>query len=189
MFSSVLPTSNFVLQNYLCRMNLEYKHLLPDNFSPESRVWIYQSNRLLMLSEVLDAETLVEEFCQGWLSHGADVSAYGNIFFGQFLVLMADETKTGVSGCSTDSSVRFVKDLGQKFGVDFFDRSNLAFVVKDKIELLPLSQAGYAFQNGFVNGDTLYFNNTVLNKQQLETKWIVPVKESWLAKRYSLAVS
>ena len=167
-------------------MNFEYKHLLPDNFSPDSRLWIYQANRLLTLSEVLEAETLVQEFCEGWLSHGADVAAYGNIFFGQFLVLMADESKTGVSGCSTDSSVRFVKGLGEQFSVDFFDRGNLAFIVKDKIELLPLRQVNYAFQNNFITGDTLYFNNTVLNKQQLETSWIIPVKDSWLAKRFSI---
>src|SRR5215204_6806096 len=121
-------------------MNLEYKHLLPDNFSDDSRVWIYQSSRLFTLSEALEIESLLNKFTAEWRSHGAEVDAYGNLFFGQFIVLMADETRAGVSGCSTDSSVRFVKGLEQKFGIDFFDRNNLAFVVKDKIQILPLSQ-------------------------------------------------
>jgi hypothetical protein len=43
---------------------------------------------------------------------------------------MVDERKAGVSGCSTDSSVRFIKSLGEKYKVDFFNRTNLAFVVK-----------------------------------------------------------
>ncbi len=68
-----------------------------------------------------------------------------------------------------------------------FDRQNLAFVVKDKIELLPLNQLDYAVENNFINANTLYFNNTVLSKKELEDKWIIPVKESWLAKRLSLA--
>lgn len=170
-------------------MNFEYKHLLPEDFAPQSRVWVYQGSRMMSLTEVLDAEALVQEFCAGWLSHGAEVAAYGNIFFGQFLVLLADETKTGVSGCSTDGSVRFVKELGEKFGIDFFNRSNLAFVVKDKVQLLPLNQVEYAFQNGFITGDTLYFNNTVLTKEALENNWIIPVKKSWLANRFSLPVS
>ncbi|HVG14261.1 MAG TPA: hypothetical protein VM935_04840 [Chitinophagaceae bacterium] len=164
-------------------MNLEFKHLLPDHFPPHSKVWIYQSNRLLRLSEALEAEELIAQFCVDWRTHGAKVEAYGNLFFGQFLILMADESSAGVSGCSTDSSVRFVKELGQKFSVDFFDRTNLAFVVKDKVELLPLSQATYAFQNNFITEDTLYFNNTITNKDGLENKWIIPVKESWLAKK------
>lgn len=164
-------------------MKMEYKNLLPDSFSKESRVWVYQASRLLTIAEALEAEDLIKEFCEDWESHGADVDAYGNLFFGQFLILLADETRAGVSGCSTDSSVRFVKGLEQKFGIDFFDRNNLAFVVKDKIQLLPLSQLKYGFENGFITPDTLYFNNTVLNKEQLENNWIIPIKNSWLAKR------
>lgn len=164
-------------------MNPEYKELLPENFSPESKVWIYQSSRLFTLSEALDLESLLNKFAAEWRSHGAEVNAYCNLFFGQFVVLMADETQAGVSGCSTDSSVRFVKELGQQFGVDFFNRTNLAFMIKDKIQLLPMNQLQYAFDNGFITGDTLYFNNLVQTKEQLENNWIIPVKNSWLAGR------
>ncbi len=167
-------------------MNLDYKQLLPQNFAPESRVWVYQSSRLFLLSEALEIEELLNKFTAEWRSHGADVEAYGNLFFGQFLVLMADETRAGVSGCSTDSSVRFVEESGERFGVDFFNRTNLAFVVKEKIQLLPMSQLSYAVQNFFIDGDTLYFNNLVQTKRELEEKWIVPVKESWLAKKINL---
>ena len=167
-------------------MKLEYKYLLPGSFSKDSKVWVYQANRLLSIAEALEAEELITEFCKDWKSHGADVDAYGNLFFGQFLVLMADETRAGVSGCSTDSSVRFVKSLEQKFNINFFDRTNLAFVVKEKIQLLPVNQLKYAFENNFIDADTLYFNNTVLNKEQLENNWIIPVKNSWLAKKLSL---
>ena len=169
-------------------MNLEYKYLLPGSFADVSKVWVYQASRQFTLSEALEAEELINQFCAEWRSHGADVQAYGNLFFGQFLVLMADETKAGVSGCSTDSSVRFVKELEHKFTVDFFDRNTLAFVVKDKIELLPLNQLAYAFQNGFITADTLYFNNTVLNKEQLEHNWLIPIKESWLVTRLKTAI-
>lgn len=167
-------------------MNLEFKNLLPDNFSDNSRVWVYQSSRLLSLPEALDAEELINNFVAEWHAHGASVKAYGNLFFGQFLILMADETDTTVSGCSTDSSVRFVKDLGQKFGVDFFNRSMLAFVINDKLQQLPLGQLAYAVHNNFITPDTLYFNNTVLTKKDLENNWLVPVKNTWLAQRLKL---
>ena len=143
-------------------MNFEYKHLLPDHFSPTSRVWVYQSNRLFSLSEALEIEAVVNDFCQQWQSHGAEVNAYGNLFFGQFLILMTDETQVAVSGCSTDSSVHFVKQLGDRFKVDFFNRSNLAFIIKHKIQVLPLNQLTYAVDHNFINGETLYFNNTCL---------------------------
>lgn len=175
-------------------MTLEYKYLLDNNFHPESRVWIYQSSRLFSLSEALEIEILLKEFTAGWLSHGVPVKGVGYLFFGQFIILMADETTTGVSGCSTDSSVRLIKQIEQRFAVDLFDRNALAFVVKGKsdedgIQLLPLQQLKYAIENGFIVADTLFFNNVVQSKQDLENHWIIPVKHSWLARRFSFSES
>lgn len=162
-------------------MNLEYKHLLPDNFSPVSKVWVYQSTRLFTLHEALEIESLLNKFSSEWRTHGEEVYAYCNLFFGRFVVLMADETHAKVGGCSTDSSVRFVKELGQKFNVDFFNRTNLAFLINDKIQVIPMNQLHYALDNYFINHDTLYFNNLVSTREQLENNWIVPVKGSWIS--------
>jgi hypothetical protein len=166
-------------------MKLEYAQLLPPNFHPASRVWIYQSSRLFTIGEALEIEDLLHEFVANWHSHGAKVKGYANLLFGQFVIIMADETAAGVSGCSTDSSVRLIKTIEERFKVDMFDRQNLAFVVKEKIQLLPLSQLKYAVENNFINAETLYFNNLVQTKEELTHKWMIPVKESWLAKRLS----
>ena len=164
-------------------MNFEYKHLLNKDFHADSRVWVYQSSRIFSLSEAFDIEEKLNAFTANWLSHGTPVKGEAHLFFGQFIVLLADETATGVSGCSTDTSVRLIKDIEQRFDVTLFDRLSLAFIVKDKVELLPLSQLPYAAENGFVNGDTLYFNNLVQTKAELESNWIIPVKNSWLARK------
>ena len=175
-------------------MNLDYKHLLDNNFHPDSRVWVYQGSRVFSLNETLEFEELLKEFTVQWKSHGTPVKGEAHLFFGQFIVLIADETATGVSGCSTDSSVRLVKDIEQRFKVNMFDRTTLAFVVKDKpdsyrVELLPLPHLQHAFDNGFIDADTLYLNNLVQTKEELESKWIVSVKDSWLANKISLAKS
>jgi hypothetical protein len=99
---------------------------------------------------------------------------------------MADEKATGVSGCSTDSSVRLIKEIEQLYKVSMFDRQTLAFVRNDKIELLPLNQLQYAFDNGFLQAETIYINNLVQTKEELEQNWLIPVKESWLAKRIKM---
>jgi hypothetical protein len=164
-------------------MKLEYKHLIPEDFHSTSRVWIYQSSRLFSLSEALQIEDLLNDFVQRWNTHGVPVKGYANLLFGQFVVLIADETATGVSGCSTDSSVRVIKQIEQQFGVNMFDRQTLAFVVKDKVQLLPLTQLNYAATNGFINPDTLYFNNLVATKEELSNNWLIPVKQSWLSSR------
>lgn len=165
-------------------MNLAYKHLLNNNYHPDSRVWVYQANRVFSLSEALEIEAMLETFTSQWKSHGTPVKGEAHLFFGQFVILLADETATGVSGCSTDSSVRLIKDIEQQFGVSMFDRTSLAFVVKDKIQVLPMSQLQYAADNGFITADTIYVNNLVQTKGELEEQWLVPVQSSWLGKKY-----
>lgn len=164
-------------------MNTDFISHLPENFSGSSRVWIYQSSRIFSLAEAFALEDMLNDFVRSWKSHGDQVKAFGNLFFGRFIVLIADESQTTVGGCSTDSSVHFIKDIEQKFNVDLFNRQMLAFIVKEKIELIPLSQFNYAVENGFIDENSLYFDNTVLTKAEMEARWITPVKNSWLATR------
>src|ERR1700748_3086752 len=116
-------------------MNFEYKHLLNEDFHPDSRVWVYQSSRLFTMSEALQIEEMINQFSQNWLSHGVPVKGAAHLFFGQFVVLMADETATGVSGCSTDSSVRLIKEIEKTFQVQLFDRLTLAFQRDGKTQM------------------------------------------------------
>lgn len=164
-------------------MNTDFVSHLPADFNGSSRVWIYQSSRLFGLAEAFSLEDMLNDFVGSWKSHGDQVKAFANLFFGQFIVLIADESQTTVGGCSTDSSVRFIKEIEKRFNVDLFNRQMLAFIIKEKIELIPLSQINYAFENGFIDEHTLYFDNTVLTKAEMEKRWITPVKNSWLASR------
>jgi hypothetical protein len=167
-------------------MNLDFKKNISEDFNDNSRVWIYQSNRQFSTNEALEIEQVLNSFASNWKSHGTPVKGYASLFFGQFIVLMADETGTGVSGCSTDSSVHLIKSIEEKYNAQMFDRQSLAFVIKDKIQLIPLSQLEYALENNFITAHTLYFNNTVLSKEEMIEKWITPLKDSWLAKRLPL---
>ena len=108
------------------------------------------------------------------------MKGFGKLFFNQFIILIADETASGVSGCSTDSSVRLIKEIENKFDVDLFNRQNLAFFNGENIIKIPLSKLNEAVSGNFINPETIYFNNVVLSKKELEEKWIIELKDSWL---------
>lgn len=165
-------------------MNLSYQELIPNEFADNSRVWIYQSNRIFSLSEALEIEKILESFLADWKAHGNPVKGFANLFFGQFIIILADETNTVVSGCSTDSSVRLIKAIEEAFKVNLFDRTQMAFYMNDKIQLLPISQVEYAITNEFIQPTTLFFDNSVGTKKELLHRWIVPIQHSWLGKRY-----
>ena len=160
-----------------------YTDLLPADFNANSRVWIYQSERAFTETETSQINGSWDEFTAQWTSHGAKIKGFGKVFFNQFIVLMADETASQVSGCSTDSSVRVIKKIEADFQVSLFNRQLLAFMIDDKIELIPLAEAKKAYEINIIHADTLYFNNTVLHKKEFEEKWIIPLKNSWLQNR------
>jgi len=164
-------------------MNFNYREWLPEEFDASSRVWIYQSDRLFNTTESGEIENLLHDFTKSWNSHGIPVKGFARLFFGQFIILMADERASMVSGCSTDSSVHLIKEIQKRFGVQLFDRQLLAFYVEDKVQLLPLQQLSFAVKSGFIQSETLYFNNTVLTKSEMIHRWIIPVKDSWIASK------
>ena len=164
-------------------MNINYREIIPRDFADDSRVWIYQGDRSFTESEIKEIDRALKEFAAKWNSHGDKVKGFAGLFFGQFIIFMADETATGVSGCSTDSSVRLVKSIGQQYQASLFERHQLAFLIQDKTTIIELNKFGQAVEDKLINGDTPYFNNTVLSKKEFLEKWIIPVKESWLGKK------
>jgi hypothetical protein len=161
-------------------------NLLPAHFADESKVWIYQSSRPFSDKEEAEINEQLHQFYTQWLSHGAPVKGWAKLLFRQFVIVMADETGTNVSGCSTDSSVRVIKSMERQYKVNFFDRMAITFLVKDKTEMLPFGQVQYAIDKGFINKDTLTFNNIPVTKKELLENWIVPLSKSWLAGRIAL---
>ena len=164
-------------------MTPKFTHLLPNDFHPDSRVWIYQSDRSFTEQEQIEIDELLKQFTDSWTSHGAKVKGFGKLIFNQFIVLMADETASGVSGCSTDSSVRLIKEIENTYEADLFNRQNLAFFVGENIIQIPLSKLNEAISSNLINTETYYFNNVVLSKKELENKWIIELRNSWLEQK------
>jgi hypothetical protein len=163
----------------------ELNGLIPADFSDNARVWIYQSSRAFVEKEEKEINEQLEQFYTQWQSHGDVVKGWAKLLFKQFIVVMADETDTTVSGCSTDSSVRIVRSIERQYEVNMFDRMMLTFLVKGKAEMLPMGQVQYAIDKGFVNSETLMFNNVAGSKKEILENWLVPIGKTWLASRVS----
>ena len=159
-------------------------HLIPSHFAPTSRIWIYQSSRPFSSTESVQIQKSIDEFISAWTAHGAAVKGIGLIAFNQFIILVADESHTQVSGCSTDSSVHFIQQVQQTWKTDFFNRRTLAFWMQDEVRLLDMGDLPGAMENQTIQAETLYFNNLVATLQDWINQWIQPVGESWIAKKY-----
>lgn len=149
--------------------------------SDQSKVWIYQANKTVDDETEERIKEDLHDFSMNWVSHGAPVDCYVDLFHKRFLVLVADDT-THVSGCSIDSSVHFIKALEQKYQLDFFDRLTYAYVEDDEFMFIHNSELNPAYQSGKITDDTRMVNNLVKSKEEFLESWIVPLKDSWYKK-------
>jgi hypothetical protein len=151
----------------------------PD-FSPESRVWVYTASRALSVQEADFAQKQLDAFCRQWTAHNQALQASAEVYQGQWLILMVDETRAGASGCSIDKSVHFLEDLGQAMGIDFFERMRFAWVDQQgQIQMADRAAFAALVQEGSIGTDTLVVNTLVQTKRELEEKWLLPFGESW----------
>ena len=144
-----------------------------------SRVWIYQADRILTEDEIISISVLAKQFADKWTAHNKDLKASFQIRYNLFLILSVDETQEAPSGCSIDKSVAFIKELENKFNVNFLNR--MIFAYKEHDEVIPLKREEFSnrIKEGYIDNNTIVFNNLVLTKAELNSSWEIPYAESW----------
>jgi hypothetical protein len=148
---------------------------LPDT----ARVWVYQSDRQFEENELAVIKDEATEFINSWTRHGDDLKGGYIVLYNQFLVLAIDESFANASGCSIDSSVRFVKKLESKLSVDLMNKLNVSFKDGEQINIISLADFHNYVKADKITADTIVFNNMLHTKGDLDNKWEVPARDSW----------
>ncbi len=149
------------------------------HISENSRVWIYQSDRVLNPEEEQRIQQKLDEFTSQWLAHGHQLAAYGEIRHSQFLILSVDEQVAGATGCSIDKSVYLMKEIEKEFGIGLFDRFRIAYRDGDQIVNCSKTEFEDLLNKGELNSDTIVFNNMISSRKDLDSSWEVAMKNSW----------
>lgn len=150
-----------------------------NNLPDHSRIWIYQSSRPFSEDEVREISALTKDFLESWTAHNASLKAGFEIRYNHFLILMIDEKVAGASGCSIDKSVHFIQSLGKKFEVSFFDRMKFAYKTNGRVEAASRDVLEKLFAEHALNDDSIFFNNLVETKKELDSGWEISFKNSW----------
>lgn len=151
-----------------------------------SRIWIYQCNRELKADEVSEIKKLAENFVGEWTAHQQTLHASFDILHHIFLILAVDENKSDASGCSIDKSVNFVRQLEKHFNVSFFDRLGVAFRIGQEVKVKTLNDFLNFYNQENLTDSLPVFNNLLITKEEMKTKWEVPLKESWVKSKIEI---
>lgn len=155
------------------------------SFSPQSKVWIYQSNRAFTPDEVNAIQLKLNDFTSQWKAHGHQLKAKAEVIHQFFLVFIVDEASAGVTGCSIDASVRVIKEIEQEYQVDLFDRFNIAYQVDGQVVVNTKEDFETLVNIKSVGPKTIVYNNLVQNLLEFETKWEIPFEQSWHSKVFA----
>ncbi|MEE9361071.1 MAG: ABC transporter ATPase [Cellulophaga sp.] len=155
-------------------MQVEF-NTLPDN----AKVWIYQASRSFSVEELEEVKESVSNFLDEWAAHGSQLNAGFEIKYKRFIIIAIDQSIVAASGCSIDTSVRFIQTLEKKYNIDLLDRMNVSYKQGEFVAYKSLTDFKKMAKNKSVSKKTIVFNNLVTNKYEYQNNWEVPAHESW----------
>jgi len=150
-----------------------------DSLPPESRIWIYQSNRKFSDAEFAAIETDLKAFIESWAAHGTSLEASYLLKYNRFIILSVNQEIQAATGCSIDASVQFIQELEKKYEVDLLDKMNVTYRLGEHIAHKPLIEFKKMAKEKAVSEKTIVFNNLVNTIEEWNDNWEVPAAESW----------
>jgi hypothetical protein len=150
-----------------------------DKLPDTARVWIYQATAPFSDAAANSIREAAKTFTEQWTAHDASLKAGAEVYYNLFLVFAVDESHNDASGCSLDKKVRFVRELEQKFQLDFFDRMRMAWKADTGVNINSFTEFGHLLESGKVNDETRVFNNLVSTLKEFRESWEVPLAHSW----------
>ena len=150
-----------------------------DQLPEEARIWIYPSDRPFRSDEILQLEQALSDFLAQWTAHNQSLEAGFVLPHDRFIVIGINQETAHASGCSIDSSVRFIQELEEKFEIVLLDKMNVTFKQGDYFVHKQLSDFRKMAKSKSVTKETIVFNNLVDTKNDYKNNLEIPAEQSW----------
>lgn len=170
----------------MCLMPITNSRSVPFTSLPdESRLWIFASPAPLAPEAEAALLDRVDQFLEEWHAHGRPVVGGRDLRYNQFLFVAADEAATGVSGCSTDSMFRTVKEAERDLGITLVDSARVWYRQGEDVRSTTRPEFRELVKSGEVGPDTIVFDNTAPTVGDVRAgRWERPMAESWHGKAF-----
>lgn len=147
-----------------------------------ARVWVYKSASAFTAEQQQRILEAGRAFIAGWAAHGARLDAAVDVLFGHFVVVAVDEEQALASGCSIDKSVRFIQDLERMLGAPLTDRMVVLYDGPQGLMATRVPEVEALLRAGTIHAGTLVYDDLVGTKADLDARFRVPIKDTWMAR-------
>lgn len=154
---------------------------LPD----QARLWIFPLSRPLTPQEEEGILQTVDTFLDEWAAHGRPLRSARGWREGRFLLVGVDESTAPPSGCSVDTLVRVLKEVGASLELDFLDYGPVWYRNAEGVHRVERPEFKALAAEGLVDPDTHVFDNSITRVSQLRAgEWEKPASRSWHGKAF-----
>ena len=160
-----------------------------NKLNKESKVWVFISNRIINESEQSSINNEITTFLIDWTAHNKALFSAFEIKDSILLMVAVDESMTNASGCSIDKLFHFVRELGVKYVVNFFDRLQVVYKTSSGVDIVKTNNLDKLIEQEIILRSTLMLNPLVSNLREYEQNIWIPFSESWLKDHFSIAKS
>ena len=147
-----------------------------------ARVWVYKSAQPFNAAQRSIIMERGSSFVRSWATHGTALLAAVDVLHDRFVVLGVDEQMVAASGCSIDTSVHFVQELERELGLSLSDRMVVLSETDGAVRSCRVPEIGGLLRTGGLNADTPVFDDLIATKGDLDARFRVPLRETWMAR-------
>ncbi|MCS7005679.1 MAG: hypothetical protein NZM38_10200 [Cytophagales bacterium] len=156
-----------------------------ENLPPNSRIWIYQSNRELSETEVAYIKQELRNFLQTWQAHNKPLESSFQVLHNRFILIAVNQEKYAPSGCAIDKCVNLIQQFEKQLNVCLTDRTQVNYWKDNQIMCVNLRDLKETFSNGILQPTTLVFDITLQTLSEFEKSFQNQAQNTWLKKYLS----
>ena len=151
----------------------------------DARLWIFAAERVLTADEQRQLFDELDAFLDEWRAHGEPLSAARDLRYGQFLMVSADESTAGASGCSIDALTSVLRRVEGRLGVELANHAPVFYRDEQGVRRVTRAQFAQRAGAGEITADAIVFDNTAGRVADVrEGRWERPARESWHARAF-----
>ena len=128
-----------------------------NQFSPESRVWLFIANHKVSSSQIKLLHTRFSNFCETWKSHGT--SLHGEIKFIYDQLIAFGVNQENLCGRSVDALVRFVRE--SEDDLDLLNRNRMGYLKNNVFNPFLFHEIKNLKINSSISSTTMITNNFI----------------------------
>ena len=153
---------------------------------PDSKLWIFTADKEFDQTQQAQIASVLSEFFKVWNSHSHPVNGEVEFFYNRFVVISGHCGADNVSGCSTDSLFRVIKQIEEAASVKLEQSGKIFYKDNGQVQCVTSDEFEGLVKAGKVNSDTIVFNNSISSLSEFNSgKWETTFGNSWHSKRFA----